>query len=501
MPNEEFDIKRISAGFDEIAVRYKGAESRAALHKFALEEFAKIKPNDDYSNLEAVASQKRALYNKYREIWHFNHLGFRLNLSRADLAFADLSGAILSRADLTYADLTYADLSDAHLTGANLFHADLTGADLIRINLSRAILSGANLSDTDLSGAILTYANLSRAILAGANLIYADLAGTNLAGAITVGIYASFQDGEITFDITQTNNLTQAQLDSSIRTSKELVSAIGGILGLPDAAITGEYLEKLPNLYIAAKSCSELTDKERKYKAEKAKAKESGSAIMMDGQPIDEQIQGTIEAQIKQKAVLTQKAVQMWEDFPQTLSCAAFKESLPENAIATIQALGQVRDGINERSAELIYSELEPKEKLARLARVNKRVKTTTVDGKKTVKKCGVYVKDLLQKEAMAQIGGYLLYDNRKIETDKNGYIIPHKTAKTGGLTGAEAQTAATGVIIHGKTSFREAVASKRENRILKGLVTEKAVHKSAMVEILAGNFKLNSPEGERARC
>ena len=67
------------------------------------------------------------------------------------------------RADLSGANLTGANLRFAYLTGANLSGADLTGAYLRGANLTGANLFGAYLFDADLTGAYLTGANLSGA--------------------------------------------------------------------------------------------------------------------------------------------------------------------------------------------------------------------------------------------------------------------------------------------------------------------------------------------------
>lgn len=69
---------------------------------------------------------------------------------------ADLSGA-----DLAFANLRWADLTDAVLNGAKLRWADLTGANLADaklrgVDLTRASLLGANFRGADLTDAVLT---------------------------------------------------------------------------------------------------------------------------------------------------------------------------------------------------------------------------------------------------------------------------------------------------------------------------------------------------------
>ena len=72
---------------------------------------------------------------------------------------ADLSGADLYGVDLTSASLRAADLTGANLTSANLYRVDLTGA-----NLTDAVLTRANLTGVDLTGVDLAFAkNLDRA--------------------------------------------------------------------------------------------------------------------------------------------------------------------------------------------------------------------------------------------------------------------------------------------------------------------------------------------------
>ncbi|MBO4211975.1 MAG: pentapeptide repeat-containing protein [Oscillospiraceae bacterium] len=107
---------------------------------------------------------------------------------RSDLSGADLSGAYLFRADLIGADLSRADLRGADLREADLIGAVFHGADLTRANMN-----GADLSGEDLRGANLRMANLSWAILRGADLSEADLSGVNFYGTVLLG--AKLPDG------------------------------------------------------------------------------------------------------------------------------------------------------------------------------------------------------------------------------------------------------------------------------------------------------------------
>ncbi|HEV2158309.1 pentapeptide repeat-containing protein [Bradyrhizobium sp.] len=150
-------------------------------------------------------------------VWRYENIGIRPDLSGADLREAQLCEADLRAANLTSADLTQANLNGANLIEANLFWAKLGGANLSNADLSKAdlrwaILSGADLSGADLSGAnlegtnlrgtVLSRANLSRANLSNANLSKADLRwanleGTNLRDAVLNGAKLSAADLEV----------------------------------------------------------------------------------------------------------------------------------------------------------------------------------------------------------------------------------------------------------------------------------------------------------------
>ena len=159
------------------------------------------------------------------------------NLTGAKLAEADLSGAVLKDALLIEADLSKAmlgcsaygrarqcailedaELHQAKLSGLHAPDANFQRASLVRADLKSAALRGSNLTSADLRGVVLEEADLVGASLRGArldcvsdgqvahcarlrwaNLEAADLSGATLRGA----------------DLSDTKNLTQAQLDAA----------------------------------------------------------------------------------------------------------------------------------------------------------------------------------------------------------------------------------------------------------------------------------------------
>ena len=117
-------------------------------------------------------------------------------LSKANLKGAFLSEAELGGADLSETDLSEADLSGAFLGGADLRKANLSGADLHQATLTKVNLKGALLNNTNLCGADLSETDLSEADLSGAdlreaNLIEANLRDAKLSKANLKGAYIS----------------------------------------------------------------------------------------------------------------------------------------------------------------------------------------------------------------------------------------------------------------------------------------------------------------------
>lgn len=159
------------------------------------------------------------------------------NLTSAKLREADLSGAILEGAILIEADLGKAmlgctayqralecaslkdaELHQANLGGARASEANFEGASLVRAELRRAALRRSSLTSADLRGAVLEEADLEGASLRDARLDclvddqlrycvrlrWANLQAANLSGATLRGA-----------DLSDTKNLTQAQLDAA----------------------------------------------------------------------------------------------------------------------------------------------------------------------------------------------------------------------------------------------------------------------------------------------
>jgi uncharacterized protein YjbI with pentapeptide repeats len=159
------------------------------------------------------------------------------NLAGAKLLEADLSGAVLKRAILIEADLSKAilgcaayqrarqcanledaELEQAKLSGVDARAANFQGVSLVRADLKRAALGDSNLTSADLQGAVLEEADLTGASLRDARLDcvrddqlvhcarlrWANLQGTDLSGTRLRGA-----------DLSDTKNLTQAQLDAA----------------------------------------------------------------------------------------------------------------------------------------------------------------------------------------------------------------------------------------------------------------------------------------------
>ena len=104
---------------------------------------------------------------------HFNPTISKLIIGGAEYEYEvryinNRAVAIGYRADLSGADLTRANLRGANVTDANLRDANLILADLAGANLIDAYLRDANLADANLAGAELTRAYLTDANLRGA---------------------------------------------------------------------------------------------------------------------------------------------------------------------------------------------------------------------------------------------------------------------------------------------------------------------------------------------
>ncbi|MEL6167738.1 MAG: pentapeptide repeat-containing protein [Pseudomonadota bacterium] len=142
-------------------------------------------------------------------------IGYRIDLTRANLQRADLSemnfeyailaGVRLEGADLSGAKMESADLSRARMEGADLsgaYMADLSGAYiegnfLYGVQMEGADLSEARMKGADLRGAQMEGAYFLGAQMEGAQLLGARMEGANLNGARMEGVdfrWARFDD-------------------------------------------------------------------------------------------------------------------------------------------------------------------------------------------------------------------------------------------------------------------------------------------------------------------